>query len=1308
MKRFLKPRSGMTLIELIVVIGMMGVLFTAVYMFFVKGTEQFHFTRRQNQLATTGRLALEILSDEIVWAGYMPYGGWTEEQWQPVEVGTDAVFEFYADRDGNSALTDNDHRNIYLDTTENVLHITDDGTMDRIAGTDITAIQFNYTDANGVILPKPLDEADRDAVRHVYIKLTLQSSYMGDVYQVVMQTMITPRNLGVYHNFDPLFYMPPPQEAKIVVNVDGDSTAHTPTIHQMALLHQLDSWMFTLVDLTDDELISYDYDSSGVDIIILRNMIGSHDAIPGLTLVLQAVNVPVIVLDPDDAELVFLMGENPGSVLNDSCLMYKTVLDHPIHDNVNHEDSLYFWIYDTNVGTTITLLDSLYPIPGVGTELITAYMPDSVSGVSVINQAIQANRRIHYCAPDFADYTTDGRMFLLNIIMWSLPEAGDPDLGEPINTEDFEGESPGEVPVVLWEDDLEDGLILPDSTPLYTDFGTGAKDMIWMFSSTGSGEITRLADLSLEMQRTVSGSFDRNIAGSTVDLSGYSAMSDELYITVESWKGTSETINAEDGVFLVTTGGSMVELISEDFETLALGNGDVEFWGDLYGRHRIHSPGPAWNNTTRFVTLDTRINNNYGRSRMMIEVDTSTLEDGTQIIVNYRMTDHDDESNSFNSADNRGDYIGWSLGNGIDDSMEDYENLEPGTKSNGVWADYSYVFTPPGSMPSTLYIIFSQYDNEMATSATGADGISFDDVTIIADNISLNMSRIGTPASASDWQKIAVDLDDAAVSNGVPFAADFGIVLSQYGMGPWATYGMHWRYFELGVITEKYSLPGWRHEPMTTGGIDDWMLEDIAGNNKWTLHANNPTTYSDDSHCWLRTPKITIPGGTIDPVLSFRQSIDFENGLDYGWIEISTDGGTSWNVFETDTYGTGSHAGHGAYTGNLGTSTVELDLTFYTGQTVQFRFVFESDGSMVRSGWTLDDFEATGTVSGVIIKSIGFKPTSPAGAWYFNEVDVYLGSTTDEVFAGGGEWEKTELTYFGTYVVAPSTLDWVTIDLSENYVLPSDANLIIKMEMNQTAPSAGYSWVAGTHPNMARRATSSSADPTFLDVVGQRPAFMIGTENHGQRFVDDDSTGSVDLMPLAFNALYGDFEGIYTLEEFGLGGNCTWVPGGLNNDWEIGVPLFTPDVDPALIPRNENNIAGTDLTDDGYYTPNAEWNWIRSGAYEMSETASYDSICVAYDRCLRRAFNDIALIQMAFTTSTEPPTEESDWIKVKKCDYDDDIWVVDVVQLTPFFEEARIQGKTHYFIRYVMTAGPFAEKGGWNIDNVGFYGRSTE
>ncbi|MCK5787300.1 MAG: hypothetical protein KAH54_12180, partial [Candidatus Sabulitectum sp.] len=696
-----------------------------------------------------------------------------------------------------------------------------------------------------------------------------------------------------------------------------------------------------------------------------------------------------------------------------------------------------------------------------------------------------------------ASYSLHGYGFLYNVVTWNLPAPSEPALGEEINIEGFETDLLGEIPIVFWEDDLEGGVLLPDSVPLYTDFGSASKSMVWMHTSSGAGEINNLTDLSLEMHRTVTGAFDRNIAGTTVDLSAYSTLSDELYLTVQTWKGNVEWIDAKDGVFLNRL---PIALAAENFEAAPY---DVTFWEDTGGRHRIHSP--SWGgNSTKFVTLDNQPGTmTYQRSRMLIELDTSTLPDGTPIVVNYRMADHQDATDNFSSIDNSGDYIGWSFGSGISDTVEGYEDLNPSLYADGVWYDRTYTFTPSGSMPSALYIICSHYGNDIAVTAFEYDGISFDDITVSA----ADFERVGTPVDAAGWQNIAVDLDDAAQNYGIPFSSGFGIALSQYGQGPWSSnYGMHWRYFELGVIKQTFSIPGWHHAPVVAGENDDWLLENVAGDYKWTLHANNPSYYSNLTNCYLETPEITIPTGAVDAQLSFEHSVNFETGYDYGWIEISTDGGTTWNVFETSSYND-TYGGHGAYTGFISNSTVDLDLVSHIGLTVQLRFVFKSDDLIVAAGWTLDDFVASGSYSGVVINSIGFKPTMVGGGWFFNDVDVYLGSTTEEFFPGDGEWDKTNLTFLGTYGVGATMDEWVIINLIDDYSLLASANLIVKIEMAQTGPAPGFEWVTALHPGMARREVSSSADPTMLLAVDQRPAFMIGTDDCGQKFVDGDSTG---------------------------------------------------------------------------------------------------------------------------------------------------------------------------------------------------------
>ncbi|MCK5133153.1 MAG: prepilin-type N-terminal cleavage/methylation domain-containing protein [Candidatus Sabulitectum sp.] len=1298
----LKFRSGMTLIELVVVMGILGILFAAVYMFFVKGTEQFHFTRRQNQLATTGKLALEMISDEVLWAGYMPSGGWTEDQWHPVELASATSFHFYADFEADKSLEDSDHRKVFRDPFD-VVHIQDGNTMDRIAGHDIVFIQFNYLDGAGNFLgPMPLDALNRDAVRHVVIKITLQDTYMGDVYQTVMQTIVTPRNLGVYHSFDPLFYMPPPPDAKIVVNIDGDSLGHSPSADQDSLLNRLDSWGYSLVRLSDDQLETFDYSGSGVDLVILRRIAntGSHLSIADT---LQAITVPIIALDPDDAvDIFFIAKDGDDLVQADFCKMWKFI-PHPIHDDIG--DFSWFSIYDNNAGTKITTLEDFE----TGAELITAFSDSlsGLSGVSVINQFGPEPRRVHYCAYEFEHYTELGWDFLYNVIIWNLPDPSPP-LGDKINVEGFEGESPGDVLMTFWEDQLEGGAWFPDSVVLYSDFEVGGgAEMMWSFFSTGAGRIIRMPDNVLQTDRTVTGTApDRNIVSTILDLSNYSTASDDLYIRLKTWRGTTENISSEEGIFLLAGSGSLVQLVSQNFENVVPGGGDMEFWEDLYGRHRIHCPDPHWGgNSTNFVTMDSRRNREFSRVRMIFELDTSVLNDGVPISVSYMMSDHGDETHSYSPVTGQGDFVGWSLGKGINDPIEDWVNLLPGTQSNGDWYGGNYTFVPPGTMPSTIYVIFGQYDDFGAASATHEDGMSFDDINIVANNNTSNMDRIGIPSSDGGYQNLHIDLDDKAQAAGIQFSSSFAIALSQYGFGSWAQYGILWKNFELGCIGTVYEAPGWSHGPVIPGAKDDWILETILGNHKYTLHANNLTQYSNSVDCWLESPEFSIPSGTREAKLSFAQTIDLEPGLDFCWVEVSTNGGSVWQVVDTPTYN-GFFDGHGAYTGYIGLTTTELSLDPYVGQSIKFRFMFHSNNNGVRNGWALDDFVASGIVSGLVIESIGFKPASPGGAWNFDQVDVYLGRVSETSFGASGEWDKQQLTHFGTYPVSPpASGDWVTIDLNDDFILLLATNLLVKLEMSQAAPTAGYSWVTAHRENMTRWETSPGGDPGLLKVGDYRPAFMVNTLSHGQIFVDEDSTGSSNDIPLSFGNNYSDFEGLYLISELGFSSEIGWVHGGLNDDWEIGAPIYT-DIDPPLLPSNGNNIAGNDLTDDGLYMDNA-WSWIHSHPYDLAEAAVYDSVCVAYDRCLRLAMNDFALIHIAFTDSAGPPLDESGWTEVARYVKLDENWEQDVIQLTDVFQEAIANGKSYYFIRFLIDSGPFAEKGGWNIDNIGFYGRNS-
>jgi hypothetical protein len=102
--------------------------------------------------------------------------------------------------------------------------------------------------------------------------------------------------------------------------------------------------------------------------------------------------------------------------------------------------------------------------------------------------------------------------------------------------------------------------------------------------------------------------------------------------------------------------------------------------------------------------------------------------------------------------------------------------------------------------------------------------------------------------------------------------------------------------------------------------------------------------------------------------LDFWTWYNIEGDFDYGYVEVSTDGGKTWTTqksrYTTDTNPNGANYGHG-YTGPSGHSSqskaapqwlhVNVDLSAYAGQQVLLRFQYLTDEGFNAPGWVLDD-----------------------------------------------------------------------------------------------------------------------------------------------------------------------------------------------------------------------------------------------------------------------------------------------------------------------------------------------------------------
>jgi extracellular elastinolytic metalloproteinase len=124
----------------------------------------------------------------------------------------------------------------------------------------------------------------------------------------------------------------------------------------------------------------------------------------------------------------------------------------------------------------------------------------------------------------------------------------------------------------------------------------------------------------------------------------------------------------------------------------------------------------------------------------------------------------------------------------------------------------------------------------------------------------------------------------------------------------------------------------------------------------------NVTTTKDYA---LVSGSIALTGSNI--YLTFNHLYDTEAGWDGGVVEISTNGGTSWNDLGNYIISNGYNSnigpgspldGRKAFSGfSGGFVSTQIDLSSFSGQTVMIRFRMTSDGSVAETGWYIDDIQ---------------------------------------------------------------------------------------------------------------------------------------------------------------------------------------------------------------------------------------------------------------------------------------------------------------------------------------------------------------
>ena len=159
---------------------------------------------------------------------------------------------------------------------------------------------------------------------------------------------------------------------------------------------------------------------------------------------------------------------------------------------------------------------------------------------------------------------------------------------------------------------------------------------------------------------------------------------------------------------------------------------------------------------------------------------------------------------------------------------------------------------------------------------------------------------------------------------------------------------------------------GWTINEITGAGAGPWAIVNTASNspaNSWFIDNTN----GPDKTVALESPVLVFGAS---PFLNFFHQYDTEGGWDGGFVQVSTDGGSSWNDVTAEDFCIGGYnsvlgtnmntdiAGKDAWSGDSGGFVQSLvNLGAYANTNARVRFVFGQDDNTNSVGWWIDDIE---------------------------------------------------------------------------------------------------------------------------------------------------------------------------------------------------------------------------------------------------------------------------------------------------------------------------------------------------------------
>ncbi len=287
------------------------------------------------------------------------------------------------------------------------------------------------------------------------------------------------------------------------------------------------------------------------------------------------------------------------------------------------------------------------------------------------------------------------------------------------------------------------------------------------------------------------------------------------------------------------------------------------------------------------------------------------------------------------------------------------------------------------------------FSADQGTSASKDDGTEAFDLPPACSGVTLTTTATPSPVRATKMltYKLRIQNVSGAPATGVNVLSHLGSHVSYvggsatcggaynggarrvtFGIGNMATNAVRNCLFKVKVAASPFSTVRWSDdfEPDLSG----WVATHADGAVDWSLTTTDPhspthAAFSEepgsvtDQYLAMAAP-VTIGASES---LSFWHTRGLEPGFDGGVVEVSTDGGTTWNDIGAASFTENGYnatisnvfgspiGGREAFSGTSPYVRSVASLAAFAGQSIHIRFRAATDSSVAGDGWTVDDVQ---------------------------------------------------------------------------------------------------------------------------------------------------------------------------------------------------------------------------------------------------------------------------------------------------------------------------------------------------------------